>query len=78
MICANRPGPGKPFVDRLRRLGGDGDLAFAALAGVLDVLVLDDEHLGRLVVVLLGGLDADLAARSWPHSGQSRSAAVSS
>ena len=55
-------GAGQPLVDRLRRLGGHGDLAFATLAGVLDLLVLDDEHLGRLVVVLFGGLDADLAA----------------
>ena len=52
--------PRQALVDRLRRLGGDGHVAFAALAGVLDALVLDDEHLGRLVVVLLGRLDADL------------------
>jgi hypothetical protein len=34
-------------------------MAFAALTGILDLLVLDDEHLGRLVVVLFGCLDAD-------------------
>ena len=53
--------PRQCLVERLRRLGRDGDVAFAALASVLDALVLDDKHLGRLVVVLLGRLHADLA-----------------
>ena len=47
-------------VDRLRRFGGDDHLALAALAGVLDPLMLDDEHFGGFVVVLAGRLDADL------------------
>ena len=63
----------QPLVERLRRLGGDGDVAFAALAGVLDALVLDDEHLGRLVVVLLGRLARRSRHAAVPHSGQSRS-----
>jgi hypothetical protein len=54
----SRPWPA--LVDGLRRLGGDRHVAFAALAGVLDALVFDDEHFGRLVIELLGRFDADL------------------
>jgi len=53
----------QPFGQRLRRLGRDRDLALAALARVLDALMLDDEHLGPFVLVLAGGLDADLLPR---------------
>jgi hypothetical protein len=53
--------PRQSLVERLRRLGRDGDVSFATLARVLDALVLDDKHLGRLVVVLLGRKHADFA-----------------
>ena len=60
------------LVERLRRLGRDGDVGFATFAGVLDALVLDDKHLGRLVDVLLGALARE-SSRRVPHSGLSRS-----
>jgi hypothetical protein len=56
-------GPGQRPLKRLRRLRGQHDVARAALAGVFDTLVLDDEHLGRLVIELAGRLDADLVTR---------------
>ncbi len=57
-----QPRAGQALVNRLRRLGGQDDVLLAAFAGVLDLLVRNDEHLGRFVVVLLGGLDADRRA----------------
>src|ERR1700734_2678865 len=56
-------GPWQTTLDRLRRFRRDGHLALAALASILDTLVLDDEDFGRLVVVLCGCLDADLLPR---------------
>jgi len=60
-LC-HEAGTGQATLDRLRRLGGHHYLAFAARAGVLDTLMLDDEDLGRLVVVLRGLVDADLGS----------------
>jgi hypothetical protein len=54
--------PGQATLERRRRLGRDRHLALAALTGVLDTLVLEDEDLGRLVVVLAGALDTDFLA----------------
>jgi hypothetical protein len=56
-----QPRPRQPLGERRRRLGGDDHVLPAARAGVLDALVLDDEHLGRLVVVRRRRLDADLS-----------------
>ena len=55
-------GTGQALVDGLRRLGSLAHLALAARTGILHLLVFDDEHLSRLVVVLFAGLDADLAS----------------
>jgi len=55
-------GTGQALVDGLRRFGSLAELALAAGAGILHLLVLDHEHLGRFVVVLFGGFDAEFAS----------------
>jgi hypothetical protein len=49
----------KRLVDRSRGRIRDHDVGLAAVAGVLGANVLDDVHLGRLVLQLLGDLLPD-------------------
>jgi hypothetical protein len=54
----------------LRWFRRDDHLSLTTDAGVFDPLVLDDEDLGRLVVILLAHLDADHPTLG-AHSGKS-------